>query len=233
MSLLDECLADSPAGLWMMDTTEDYSANTNTLTFNGTTLVDSIIPSVASQARSFNGSSDRATAADHATLDLGDVFTAEAWVKLDVLPGAFAVANIFDKGSGGMQVDFHTDASTCRWNLSRQDTVGIVESTVSPVTSVVYHHAVTKNGATVNQYVNGVDVTGTVTNSTVPSTAFSLFIGCSYALNQFLDGTMQGLALYPTALSQARVIAHYNAGIAAAGGTPTPFPPRARMIGRR
>ena len=64
-------------------------------------------------------------------------------------------------------------------------------------------------------YINGVDVTGTVTDATIAATAVDLSLARDVDAAFYLDGAMDEVAIYPTALSLARVREHYRAGMEA------------------
>ena len=65
-------------------------------------------------------------------------------------------------------------------------------------------------------YQDGVDVTGTVTNSTFTNTSQEGYIGNNDFSSEWLSSGTQlsELALYPTALSPERVLAHYETAVA-------------------
>lgn len=157
----------------------------------------------------FNGFSSRVQFADRAAFDRGDVFTLEAWIKL----GAINRNNcIVDKGANGYIFRVHSDN---RLLLRRNGVGDVVKSTITLTTGVWYHVVATKNGPTVKLYIDDVDRTGTVTNQTMTDTAIAFGIGAADAgTSDFTNGTIDEVAVYPTALSAARVHAHYNAGIA-------------------
>jgi hypothetical protein len=217
MSLLTEMQADSPRGLWKLDgptgtpaTDADLSGNSNTLTENGNgrvAFVASIIPTVTENASDIDGANNSGWyASDHATLDLGNIWSLETWAQFD----SFGADNILI--AKNLSYEMAVDSSGYLY-LGRP-TYGILAfSTITMSTGNVYHCVATKNGATSKLYINGVDVTGTVTDGTAIDSSSSLFIGCSWAQGAMMNGRIQMAAVYPTALSAARVLAHYNAGI--------------------
>ncbi|HST42229.1 MAG TPA: LamG-like jellyroll fold domain-containing protein [Conexibacter sp.] len=147
--------------------------------------------------------------ADRTALDLGDTFTLEAWVRMaDVELGG-----IVDKGKDGYILRTTENGRV----LLRRNNVGdVVTSTVALTPGKAHHVVATKATLVSKLYIDGVDVTGTVTNQTMSDTALELNIGAADAgTNNALDGTIDEVALYKTALSAARVRAHYNAGIGA------------------
>jgi hypothetical protein len=87
-----------------------------------------------------------------------------------------------------------------------------VSSTVALALNQWSHVVVTKSGATVKLYINAVDSTGAVVNATLADTTSALNIGRDVAFPaQYFNGRIDEVAVYPTALSAARVAAHYAA----------------------
>jgi hypothetical protein len=83
--------------------------------------------------------------------------------------------------------------------------------------NTTYHMVLTWAGSnTVALYINGVSQAPTYVTQQTPAAwpMTNLFVGASSTPNSFFQGLMAGVAIYPTALSQARVTAHYEAGIA-------------------
>lgn len=223
MSYSSEVLADSPGGYWRMEESSGYpqdsSGNGNHFTtgpFGGGTLSYSQTGALASDPTSksirWNAIADIRTP-DHATLDLGDVFTMEMWVKRATDGDQ---QDIMGKGAGAYFWRFLP--TTNQLQLGRFGVADIVESTVAITADGEFHHVVaTKNGATVKLYVDTADVTGTVTNSTAVNTTVGFNIGSQGAdgpNDVGVDGWLDEVAVYPTALSLARVQAHYDAALA-------------------
>jgi len=114
MSLLTEMFSDGPGGQWMMDTADDVTL-ASTLTFGGSPpTAASIIPSVLTDSRDFNGSSQNATATDKPVLDLGDVFTLECWMVIDTLPGPGVPATMIYKHTAYQLTVFNGQVSLAR-----------------------------------------------------------------------------------------------------------------------
>lgn len=154
----------------------------------------------------------RLTCADHASLDLGDIVTTEAWIKLESL-GNFQA--IIAKGSGAYYMRV---SSGNRLAFLRDQITNIVESTITLSSGAVYYVVATKNGSTVKLYVNGVDVTGTVTNDTLVNNGSALEIGRDLLNDtECFDGVIDEVALYSTALSAQAILDHYNAGAFSGG----------------
>src|SRR3990167_8224074 len=98
-------VCDKPAGYWPLDEPNeetDYSGNARTLTPVG--APSDVAPLIYDgRGRDFGGAGQAYTAGDHASLDLGDSFTLEAWVK----PGSVAAGagSIIDKDVGLEQLE--------------------------------------------------------------------------------------------------------------------------------
>jgi len=103
--------------------------------------------------------------------------------------------------------------------LYRPDQGVIANSTVS-VTDTGWHHVVaTKSGADVHLYLDGVDVTGAVTNRTLANSTSVLRIGGDGSA--YFSGSVDEVAIYGSVLSQAQVQNHYGIG----SGAPDTSPP--------
>jgi hypothetical protein len=166
-------------------------------------------PALDGTAVRFDGTTSYVRAADRSAFDLGDTFTLEAWVQLT----AVALAGIVDKGDSAYILRTTEDG---RLLLRRNSRIDIVTSTVALMPGKVHHVVATKAGGTAKLYLDGVDVSGTVTNQTMSDTALELNIGAADAgVNNRIAGALDEVALYKTALSAARVRAHYDAGVGA------------------
>jgi polysaccharide biosynthesis protein PslG len=140
---------------------------------------------------------------DSSSLDVGDTFTLEAWVRLN----ATTDADLINKDANGYVLRIVGS----RLALRKSQVADIVQSTTTLSADGKYHQLVaTKSGSSVHLYIDGVDVTGTVTNQTIANTTSALHIGSSYSGANVLNGNIAEVAIYPTALSAARLLAHYN-----------------------
>ncbi|MBA2733141.1 MAG: LamG domain-containing protein [Acidobacteria bacterium] len=153
-------------------------------------------------AATFDGTNDHVVAADSASLDTGDIFTAEAWIKPSLLGRSNTIVNKF--GSYFLYLD-----GANKIVLYKPSVGPIATSTTGISDTTSFHHvAVTKNGATVKIYLDGVDVTGTVTNRTVVNSTGGLYIGSG---GGYFKGVIDEVAIYNTALSASTIAAHYAA----------------------
>ena len=211
--LLADMLADGPNGLWTMGDAsgfpQDSSGNAKHMTATfGTPTYGVTGPVAGTTAIAFDGSTEYFTTPDHALFDLGDVFTLEGFVECS----ASGAMTIISKGAGAYQLRIVTpgDSGTAgALELVRAGTAEIVESTVDVPSTGLHQVAATKNGATVKLVIDGVDVTGTVSNSTFANNSNALAIGSNLG-SEFFPGTVGFVAVYPTALPVARLLSHFN-----------------------
>ncbi len=152
------------------------------------------------------------TIPDNNVLDVGDTFTLETWGKYEYV--SFAGQGLFLFAKGNLNFIFKSAGGTYPLSTGTlkliQEQTGVVVATASQqmLPGVWYHCVVTKNGATTKIYLNGVDVTVPGTNATMQNTVASLTMGGTSFQN------LCGAAVYPTALSAERVLAHYVSAIA-------------------
>lgn len=181
----------------------------NTGTYNGlpSRALGSLLPNSEGASVDLVPATQYISAPDSASLDLGDTFSLEAWIRPDTVN---ANRGIISKGNGAYYLRVNSEA---KLQLLRSQTLEIVESTVALTKETVYHVAATKNGATVKLYINGVDRTGVVLNSTCANNAIELSIGGDSVFStERFDGRIQYAAVYSTAISLATIEAHYAAG---------------------
>lgn len=218
MSYSSEVLADSPRGYWKMNEGSGNVQDSSGLAHHADQVVGTAGnltygvtgPITGDTAIRFGGSVGFSVP-DHADLDLADVWTIEGWINLNATTGTYG---IISKQAGAY---YARRLSTGEIDLLASQTAQIVQSTVTITDTTTWHHVVcTKNGATCKIYIDGVDRTGTVTNTTTVNNANNLLLGtdATDASSESITGDMAHLAVYSTALSQARVTAHYNASVA-------------------
>ncbi len=217
-----EVLADGPRGYWRMDAPSgnftDTSGFGNRLdTFTGVTYgVTGALPADSNKAATLNGDGSlfHKLTADH---DLGDVLTLEAWVKTT---NYTQTKVLFSKGTNAYLLSLVTSSSHLYLTLAKQTDLDICTSTVQFPEDGAWHHLVaTKNGSTVHLYQDGVDVSGAVTNQTLTNNSTILHVGGKSNDTQRMVGSLDEVAIYPTALSAARVLVHYTGSSSSGAGT--------------
>jgi hypothetical protein len=204
---------DSPVGYWRLGESSGPTAVDETASNDGTYTGGPVLGQSGAIADDpdtavlFDGTDDCVVVDDDPALDVGDTFTLEAWIKRGSIGGEQA---ILSKGPGSFLFWF-VDTGTLR--LTRQDVAHVVDSTAAITDTDTWHHvAATKDGSTVLLYIDGVDVTGSVTDSTMVDTAHPLNIARrSNTENIEFPGLIDEVAVYDSALSGARIAAHYAA----------------------
>lgn len=141
-----------------------------------------------------------------------DTFSIECWINRQ---GSTQTGKgcIIAKGSGAYGLRIDQTSGLIEFLRDRQAV--LVTSTVGvPLTG--WHHIVcTKAGAAVKQWLDKVDVTGTVTNVTFTNSGQFLFFGSDNSANfggidPFIGG-MDEIAVYTAAMPPADVTAHFDA----------------------
>lgn len=155
-------------------------------------------------------------------MNVGDVVTVEAWVK--IAGSTETVRCILDRGpdlavTGAYKLYINANNRLALGKCNNSPGhIEIVQSTRTVDVDGVFHHVVaTKNGSTVKLYIDTQDVTGTVTNQTLGNhTSGDIWtIGMNYfGSADWFNGWIDEVAVYPTALSQARITAHWQAAFA-------------------
>lgn len=178
-------------------------------------------------APSFQGSNDVAVFPDSGILNFGPgkKFSFEAWVKIPTT-GSDDSAAIIAKGTGGGGEQFACDLVDGKfrffvWNGGSPNRATEAQSTVAPTNTWQHLAGVfDQSQGIMKLYVNGVQKISVTPPSTLLSSTHEVSVGArknvnsaNYDLN--LLGKVDEVALYPRALSQAEITAHFNAAFAA------------------
>lgn len=214
MAYVSTVLGDSPVGFWELGepsgtTATDAAGNSNgTYSGSGITLGQAGIPGAGgvTAARFTAASSGNISIPVVVANQITDVFTFEIWVKRassgaqNIMCGEYTGApQMYFDGSGHIICD-NAGASN------------IMTSTVAVTDTTTFHHIVwTKNGATNKLFLDGVDVTPSVTNATCGLALASYSIGVHNSIG-YLDATAQFPAIYLAAISSGAVASHYSVG---------------------
>lgn len=138
-------------------------------------------------------------------------WTIEAWVWFMGATGASQALAYWTAGSGGLALAVD---SALKPNLTRLNGAsGQAISSAAALSKFAWHHVVgTHDGSNMNLYADSVLVAGPTVSSAATSPTSAFAIGNQVtATAQVANGFMTEVALYNTALSAARVLAHYNA----------------------
>ena len=212
-------LALNPGCYWRMGEASgnlaDSSGNANTAVKYGSPTygVTGALYGDSDKAISLAGNAaDYFEVANSASVNTGDVFSIVAWIKKAANGVTMA---IISRPADGYY--FYFSSSTDKLRLAKQGSTDIVESTAA-ITDTAWHQvAATKNGATVHLYIDGVDVTGTVTNRTVVANGGVIQLGRNViaGFSNPWNGSLDEIAVFPTALTAANITTLYTAGTAA------------------
>jgi concanavalin A-like lectin/glucanase superfamily protein/fibronectin type III domain protein/lysyl oxidase len=207
-------LADSPVSYWRLGETTGNAAdqrgvNPGTYTNSPTRGAASLLTSdTVDKAVSLDGANDYVNVPSATSLNLSSPITLEAWIKPTTVPTSGNFASILSKAESyslqfnGNRLEFTIIQFGTRQRL--QAPAGAI------VAGQTYHLVGTYDGTTRRLYINGAQVaTGTLTGGAT-STTNSLRMG-SWSGNEYYRGILDEPAIYSTALSAARVQAHYAA----------------------
>jgi hypothetical protein len=209
---------DSPLAVWHLDEISGTVAADSAgaidgeyiggVTLGGPSIVATGRPSVL-----FNGTNSYVRILSNPTLNLTAAWAWEAWIFLTTSQGGVVLAEDYPSdnrvlykmsatGNGAISPGFY--------NGSWREVSG---GTVSYNTS--HHICGSWDGTTLRAYLDGTQVASGNPGSS-PSSGFNgMYIGKRWdnAYAPYYSGRISEVAVYPTALSADRVLAHYNAGI--------------------
>jgi RHS repeat-associated protein len=153
--------------------------------------------------------------------------TYEAWVKTTSTGNQVLLSYAHSNGCGylanglvltsGGQVGFITG-----WDCSSWGVTSIGFAPAHSVTDGIWHHiAATWSGTTVVMYVDGQSIGNQVYGNSLGSADSSgLMLGAIYGSN-YMAGSLDEVSIYPSALSAAQILNHYQASGAGAPPAPT------------
>lgn len=218
---LDAVKADGAAAHWRLTETNgstalDSSGNNRTATYQSVELGE---PGLLSHDTAVRGwGSTGAIAGDVLDRAGTAAFSLEAWINPHVVDDEWR--RLLSKeatdanGRQGWTVWVHE--GTVGFERFRDDWSPLLTGGSVPAGTWT-HVVVTYSGTTSRLYVNGVQVASVSDSRSLLDTTGSLLIGDN------LVGRMTQAAVYPSALSAAKVAAHYRNGIADQGGTTTSY----------
>jgi len=204
--------ADAPVGWWRLGEASGTSAANQVSgatagTYSGgfTLGQPGALLSDTNTAVLLNGTTGQVSVAHYTNMNRNDgPLTLEAWIKRSRTGVSEA---IMSKGTGAYELRI-TAA-----NLLSLDKAGSGSDAVSSVaiTDTNWHYvAATKNGGTIHLYLDGTDVTGTITHQGLSNNTSAFLIGADASTH--FQGTIDEVAVYSTVLSTTRIQAHYSLG---------------------
>lgn len=215
-------LADSPVAYWRLGEASGTTAADEVGSYAGTYVGSPTLGGsgvfTGNSAASFNGSSQYITAS---ALGSRTSWSIECWVKFASTSGEqTAISNDLVGWNNDVLVGLHPEAAagayTGKIAAVHQDATSSVRTVVanpsSATTGVWYHVAVTSNGSTMRLYVNSLEVAATAKAGTALTLSNNPI---NLARNpqgiRFLNGSLDEVAIYSSALSSTRIAAHYAA----------------------
>ncbi len=184
-------------------------AGTQDGVYNGSPVlgVDGFLADDVASAALFDGASQYVSVADVAGLHFGDTFSVVAWFKRTAVSLSGDRSLVYG-GPNSFDVELATDNKI---RVTKAGVSEIARSTVAVADTTSWHQVVVvKNaGTSFEIWLDGVDVTGTVTNATVADTS-ALRIGSANG-GQYAPAFIADVALFASALSAANVAALWAA----------------------
>jgi outer membrane protein assembly factor BamB len=229
-------LGDSPIAYYQLNDTGTTAADSSGNGLNGTigslvtTGVTGLLTSTTQSAMAFPGTDSTNASikvAPSALLQPSSAVSLEGWFEFSSTPANFAIIAAYGKSSGSATYElyFKNGAIIAQATLAG-GIVTVASGTLNA--NQIYYAAETYDGTNVHLYLNGVQIaqsSAKVSTLTYSNPTYGLSIGDdNAAYDASFDGTIAEVAVYPTALSAAKVNNHYSAGTAPATPTPPPTP---------
>ena len=191
----------------------DQSLGANVSTLSVVTLNQPQILVDQDFASSFNGTTSIASVADATNIHVGDVFTITLWIRRSAV-GLGGNANLITGSTNSPSIQINSsDLIICN---KRAGGTLFASSVAITDTTILHHIAWAKNGVNNHLFLDGVDVTGAITNQTMSNTAVGYTIGAQAGPNTLFPGIIASVALYSAELTPAQMIAEFRVG---RGGT--------------
>lgn len=213
-------LADSPLAYWRLDETSgttalDSSGNGKNGTYEGS--LDLGQPPLITNGKSLHchGSIAGVNIASSFSIPTAtSPFTFEAWIKLTATGTRPIVSG--RTSSGSQQLDFGVTSNHLYVQPNADNNTGLITlQSPGAVNDGAAHHVVaTRTTAKLwTLYIDGASVATQSDGMTSGCTSLNVaYIGKEPVNLLYMDGTIDEVAVYQSALSAARVLAHYNAG---------------------
>lgn len=227
----DVILADAPRGYWRFNepsgtTATDSSGNALDLTYHGSPtfgVTGPLTKSTSGKAVTFaSASTQYADHADTASLDFGasTAFTLEIWFKTatkqdkaliskgQALSGTEAGYELYLRSSGSGQIQYAQAGAAGAGQLGFSYAVAYNDS--------LWHYVVLKRttGGALTLYYDGASVATNAGATTDLSNARAFGVGArATGPSDLIDASLSEVAVYPSALTAAKVQAHYDAGL--------------------
>ena len=218
----DEVAADSPLLYWRLEETSGSTASDEQNNFDGTVVgADLNVAGKVGSGASFDGTDDYIHAATSSDYN-STAITVEAWLRTASSSG-FPMIAARESGAAGTSTrvfQFRLDQSTGRlaaiiWNNSGDIIANFVAGSTD-LTDNAWHHAVMSvNGTHVLLHADKVEVGSESYTGDLRTNSDRQFEVARVGNDgQYFSGRLDEIAYYTSALSAARIAAHYDAGVA-------------------
>lgn len=163
----------------------------------------------ANKAVYWDGTNDRTWCnSPTSALDIGDKFSIEFWVKRT---RTSATEYIWSRNWSGCAAVYIN--SSDKVTLAKAGYGDIASATTSITDTNPHHIVVTKNGSTVKIYIDGSDVTGSVSNQTIGSVSGGSGHCWQILVGNYFKGTLDEFAVYKNVeLTSTQIADHYDLG---------------------
>lgn len=225
MSYSSEVLADSPSlylrlGESSGTTATDSSGNGATGTYQNTPTLGVAGPLVADSdtAVTFASASSQYVSTGTTAVANSTTITLEAWIKSSTLNVAKSIIDRDSTTTVQRAYQFRTGTTGKLEALYWLSSAGLktLSGNTTLVTGTWYHVAFTYDGTIAKLYVNGVAESNTQSfTDTIRSSTNGVHVARNQSAApgaQYWNGTLDEVAVYPTALSATRIMAHYLVG---------------------
>lgn len=214
-SYVDAVTADTPTHYWRLGESSSPaadSAGSRSCAAAGAPVFSStgLLATDSNTAVAFGGS-DSLNCGSFSFVDQ-TASSLEAWVRFDTLPTAPGIAMIAGSDSFGLRMVGGVPQLMVRTSLRAGDPYVLAGSLPLQVNRT-YHLVGTWTSGAAHLYVDGVEVGSSVINGAGRGTE-GFWIGASSSTaGRAVDGVLDEVAYFPTKLSRAQVLDHYEAGI--------------------
>jgi prepilin-type N-terminal cleavage/methylation domain-containing protein len=172
---------------------------------------------VFGQCLNFDGTDDGVNCGNADVFNFGaNDFSISVFVKASVLNNDNRILTKWTNGNSGWGLDIYNTGGFVDLVFNDGTNSSRVRSTSIITAGKWYHIAVTRSGTDAKIYVNGNETSYAVKNSvpaTITANTNNLFIGRDTSTSWFLNGAIDDLRIYSTALSLSQVKNIYTAGL--------------------
>jgi Concanavalin A-like lectin/glucanases superfamily/Peptidase family M23 len=227
--------ADAPGGYWRLDeasgtTAADSSGNGNTGTYvTGVTLGSpGALQGSSDTSVTLNGNGGYLSVPNSASLSPTGAVSVETWLYLTGYGGSFGTSwsrVVSKEGMYGLFLNYPGGAEgQIEWDVYVPEQEGVVTLDADHLQLNQWYHLVcTYDGGQVHVYINGVEKATGYATYAISAIYPPVVIGGASGDGP-VPGRVDEVAVYSTALSAARIRAHYLAGTTGVAGTATPTP---------